>query len=55
MFWKGTLRVKLTLNSQLSRIFCLKMRTAGSFNSLSVEILWKRETPNQLANKWLSE
>ena len=43
--------MKLTLNSKLSRICCLKMGTAGYFNSLSVEILWKRETPNQLANK----
>lgn len=31
---------------QLSGIICLKMRTAGSFNTLSVEILWKREIPN---------
>lgn len=55
VFWKRTLRVKLTWNSQLSRICCLKMRTAGYFNSRSVEMLWKRETPNQLANKWLSK
>lgn len=42
--------MKLTLNSHYPG-YVVKMRTAGYFNSLSVEILWKRETPNQLANK----